>query len=227
MSVIYLIRHGQASFLKRDYDQLSEIGVKQSIILGEVLKQRKNVPAYVLGGSMKRHHETALHATEAVDLDIKYTEDGRWNEYDHMELITKHQPDFENFDELARYIKNQTHPTRTLQQLLNNSIKDWMNDRHDYILKWSDFKERVWSSVNELATRLEKEETAWVFTSGGPIAVVMLELLGLRDQQFMGLQGKIVNTGITKILVGKSGLSLSTYNEYSHLEFESSLITYR
>ena len=227
MSIIYLIRHGQASFSKQDYDQLSETGIKQSTILGEALKQRKSTPSYVLGGTMKRHHETSFHCIEALDLQMEYTENGHWNEYDHMELIAKHQPNFGNFDQLAQYIKNQAHPSKALQQLLNNAIKDWMEDKHNYTTKWSEFKNRVWLSLNELALRLDKEETAWVFTSGGPIAVTMIELLGLKDQQFMSLQGKIVNSSITKILVGKSGLSLSTYNDYSHLEFESNLITYR
>ena len=30
MAAIYLIRHGQASFGKADYDQLSEQGIKQA-----------------------------------------------------------------------------------------------------------------------------------------------------------------------------------------------------
>jgi len=122
---------------------------------------------------------------------------------------------------------SQVHPKKALQQLLNGAITDWINDKHNYTLKWSDFKKRVWSGLNELAISLDKKEAAWVFTSGGPIAVAMIELLGLKNQQFMPLQGKIVNSSITKILVGKSGLSLSTYNEYSHLELKSNLITYR
>ena len=35
MTSIYLVRHGQASFGKKDYDNLSEIGEKQSFLLGE------------------------------------------------------------------------------------------------------------------------------------------------------------------------------------------------
>ncbi len=227
MAVIYLIRHGQASFSKRDYDQLSEIGIKQSTILGEALKQRKSTPSYVLGGSMQRHHETAFNCKKTFDAQMEYIENSQWNEYDHMELIAKHQPGLGNFDQLAHYIKNQTHPNKALQQLLNNALHDWMEDKHNYATTWLEFKERVWFGLNELASRLDKRETAWVFTSGGPITVAMLKLLGLKDQQFMSLQGKIVNSSITKIVVGKSGLALSTYNDYSHLEFEPSLITYR
>ncbi len=227
MSVIYLIRHGQASFSNRDYDQLSETGITQATVLGQALKHRKTVPALIYGGSMKRHHQTAHHCTKALDPQPQYTENTDWNEYDHMELIAKHQPDLASFDQLTAYIKQQEQPMKMLQRLLNNAIQDWMTDTYDYTTTWSNFKDGVWSSLTELASNLDKHETAWVFTSGGPITVAMIQLLGLQEEQFMALQGRIVNSSITKILVGKSGLSLSTYNEYSHLESESNLITYR
>ena len=35
MGTLYLVRHGQASFGADDYDQLSELGHKQSVRLGE------------------------------------------------------------------------------------------------------------------------------------------------------------------------------------------------
>ena len=41
MTNIYLVRHGQASFGKKDYDNLSEIGKKQSFLLGEHFKKLK------------------------------------------------------------------------------------------------------------------------------------------------------------------------------------------
>ena len=41
MTSIYLVRHGQASFGKKDYDNLSEIGEKQSFLLGEHFKKLK------------------------------------------------------------------------------------------------------------------------------------------------------------------------------------------
>ena len=40
MSELYLVRHGQASFGSSDYDQLSEIGFKQSNVFGEFFVSR-------------------------------------------------------------------------------------------------------------------------------------------------------------------------------------------
>jgi broad specificity phosphatase PhoE len=38
MGTLYLVRHGQASFGADDYDQLSALGRRQSVRLGEYLR---------------------------------------------------------------------------------------------------------------------------------------------------------------------------------------------
>jgi len=41
MGTLYLVRHGQASFGAADYDNLSELGHKQSARLGEYWRERR------------------------------------------------------------------------------------------------------------------------------------------------------------------------------------------
>ncbi|MGH9676067.1 MAG: phosphoglycerate mutase family protein, partial [Candidatus Acidiferrum sp.] len=41
MGRLVLVRHGQASFLQQDYDKLSELGEKQSRLLGEYWVRHK------------------------------------------------------------------------------------------------------------------------------------------------------------------------------------------
>lgn len=226
MAMIHLIRHGQASFLKSNYDKLSELGIAQSKVLGEALKERKAIAGKIVGGSLVRHQETAEHCLKVLGKS-GFTENAHWNEYDHMELLVTHNPDFADFEKLSDFIKSQKEPLRSLQQLLNASIQDWIDDKYDYSVRWETFKSNVRNALQELAARVEKDENAWVFTSGGPISAVMVQLLNLKDEQFIDLQGRLVNTSITKILVGRSGLSLSTYNDYSHLDSQPEMITYR
>ena len=40
MGTLYLVRHGQASFGAEDYDQLSELGRRQSVRLGQYLRDK-------------------------------------------------------------------------------------------------------------------------------------------------------------------------------------------
>ena len=59
MSTICLIRHGQASAHKADYDQLSELGYAQSRAAGVALEELIPNPTSVWVGPCKRHRQTA------------------------------------------------------------------------------------------------------------------------------------------------------------------------
>ena len=58
MATLYLVRHGQASFGADDYDQLSDVGHRQSRLLGEYLADRGVRPARVMTGSLRRQRQT-------------------------------------------------------------------------------------------------------------------------------------------------------------------------
>ena len=53
MTVLYLIRHGQASFGAEDYDQLSELGRRQSVLLGTHLRQTQPPLDAIYAGSLR------------------------------------------------------------------------------------------------------------------------------------------------------------------------------
>lgn len=55
---LLLVRHGQASFGKTDYDNLSERGHEQAYLLGKSLAARGVRPDRVVCGTMKRHRQT-------------------------------------------------------------------------------------------------------------------------------------------------------------------------
>ena len=54
MSVLLLVRHGQASFGAADYDRLSALGERQSRLVGEALAARGVRPDLVVRGSLRR-----------------------------------------------------------------------------------------------------------------------------------------------------------------------------
>src|ERR1043165_10030660 len=65
MSRLLLIRHGQASFLERNYDKLSSRGEAQSRILGEYWAGLKLCFDRVYSGPRVRQRETARIVGEA------------------------------------------------------------------------------------------------------------------------------------------------------------------
>ena len=87
MTDIYLVRHGQASFGKANYDKLSPLGGQQAHWLGEYFKQRDIVFDEVLSGDMVRHHET----TQGIANGLQYLPDptviSDLNEFNFIELV--------------------------------------------------------------------------------------------------------------------------------------------
>jgi len=59
MSRLFLVRHGQASFLEQNYDKLSAIGERQSRLLGNHWAQRRVCLHRVYSGPRSRQTETA------------------------------------------------------------------------------------------------------------------------------------------------------------------------
>ncbi len=227
MSVIYLVRHGQASMFSADYDQLTPLGEEQATLLGVALNNRNFTPSTMVTGSLKRHLQTkdGYHAAQSFKLESQLV--ATWNEYDHKELLVRHNPTFTDFEAIGAHIIKSEVPLKELQKILNGALRDWIEDKHSYTITWQQFKENVWNALNILASSLQQGQDAIVFTSGGPISAVMMQLLNLDNQAFFDLQQRIVNTSVTKVIVGRKGLSLSTFNDYSHLEHNKSLVTYR
>jgi len=67
-----------------------------------------------------------------------------------------------------------------------------------------------------------------VFTSGGVVAAVCGSLLGLGPDGVVALNRVTANGAITKVVVGRGGTSLISFNDHAHFEADARrLLTYR
>lgn len=220
MSVILLVRHGQASWGAADYDVLSPAGEEQSRVLGATLAGRGLTPALVVHGAMKRQRETARILTEAAGWGTSVEEDDAWDEMDHHEVLER-QP--RTFDGEA--------PSRhEFQVWFEAATQRWTSGDFDddYNESFPAFGRRVSNAVDSLAARLDRASTAVVVTSGGPIARITSQLLGGGAATHSLLAPVVVNASVTKLVVGRRGTTLVSFNDHSHLEAaEPGLVTYR
>ena len=83
MPVVLLVRHSQASFGADDYDVLSEVGRRQSELVGAELRRRGLRDPVSVAGGLRRQQDTALLALPDEPLVV----DRRWDEYDHLGLL--------------------------------------------------------------------------------------------------------------------------------------------
>ena len=98
MGKIFFIRHAQESFLKEDYDQLSELGLAQSEMLGTYLAEKNFRFDKVYLGTLKRHRQTA----EAVESAFR-KKNLHWPEYCFTDAFDEHQG-----PEVVRHVVTQT-----------------------------------------------------------------------------------------------------------------------
>lgn len=217
MALVYLARHGQASFGAHDYDVLSDLGRHQAQVLGAELRRRGVRPNRVLSGTLQRQRDTAQAALDAAGLDPSYETDERWNEYDHEAVLQHHGG-------------APSSAGSGVQSVLDGALDTWAATAQDSPCaeSWPDFETRVVNALQDLAARLGRGESAVVFTSGGVIGAICARLLGLTGTAFLGFNRVTVNAALTKIVQGRSGTSLVSFNDHAHFEGEhAGLLTYR
>jgi hypothetical protein len=59
------------------------------------------------------------------------------------------------------------------------------------------------------------------------IAALAASLLAVPPVAFVALNRVMVNTSLTKVLVGHSGLQLFSFNEHAHVDGDRALMTFR
>ncbi|GAB2681672.1 histidine phosphatase family protein [Kribbella swartbergensis] len=222
MPTVYLIRHAQASFGKSDYDRLSPNGEQQAALLGKALAGRGVSPDLVVCGSMRRHAQTAALALPDAAADV----DKGFDEFDHDEVIVAHKPAYRRRAVMLADLARTGHPGRAFQQMFTAATERWTLGGDQYTESFADFCDRSEAAVRRTAERLGKGETAVVVTSGGPIAAVVSRLVSGGDGLWLKLNPVTVNTAITKIVSGRSGLTMVSYNEHGHLD-GTQLLSYR
>jgi broad specificity phosphatase PhoE len=214
MPIVLLVRHGQASFGADDYDRLSELGREQAAATGRWLGARGLRRPVAVHGTLRRQRDTAVLALAAAGHDVEPRVDGRWDEYDHIDLVRRYAS--------ARGA-DAPRTSREFQVVLDAALVAWVE--HGDEGGWPAFTAAVGSALHELVASLHSGQDAVVFTSAGVIAAVCADLLGTGAAGLVSLNRVAVNGAVTKLAAGRSGLALLTFNEHSHLEGEA--VTYR
>jgi len=232
VSILLLVRHGQASFGKEDYDALSDLGHEQARVLGRTLAARGVLPDLIVRGEMRRHRETAEGILEGLASARGATEveiDGGWDEFDFEHVMARHRaPDGSR---VGLPVDDASTPAAEVrarfQAIFEAATSRWIDGGadEDYHESFASFGARVDAAARRAAQR--RERTVLVVTSGGPIGLVASRLLAGDASLWPSLNRVAVNTAVTKVLRGRTRLTLSTYNEHSHLEHDRALVTYR
>lgn len=225
MASIYLIRHGQASFGKADYDQLSEKGINQSRLLGEHWRSLTPPDKYY-SGDLLRHGQTHEHFIAGHNGDVKpLIIRAGLNEFNHADILSCYDPQWDSFAKMSESIAKLPEPNKVFQSQFLLALARWTSGTRDqeYKESWPQFKQRCVDALlsvieQELAIKdAAKSENTFIFTSAGPIAAIIGHILQLSDQNIMLINQQLRNASVTKLLFSKDKLNVDYFNNYNHL----------
>ena len=210
MGTLYLVRHGQASFGAADYDQLSPLGRRQSVRLGEHFRDHGVAFEAVITGTLRRHVQTWNGVSEGLGSTLEPLAWPGLNEYDSEALIgALHTPPSEPATTPEGY--------RQHFRLLRDALRQWMAGvlTPRDMPRYEDFAAGVMSALNHV--RAQHEGNVLIVSSGGPISTAVGQLLGTSPETTIELNLRMRNTSVTELQFNPKRHTLVSFNTLPHL----------
>jgi len=213
MAILYLVRHGQASFAAENYDRLSELGRQQSAWLGEYFAERGIVFARAVCGTLERQRETARAILQTMGSALTAEEHPGWNEYSGEALYKAYLG-----DEWAN--ARSKGDVRAVYRTMKAALAAWSEDRLQGELPetWAGFGERIAAAMRSACSDLPDDAIVLAASSGGAIARGVAELLEAPARTAIELNLQFRNSGFSEIYFSPRSMRLISFNCVPHLE---------
>ncbi len=213
MAILYLVRHGQASFAAENYDRLSELGRRQSVWLGEYFAERGIVFARAVCGTLQRQRETARAILETMGSAPAATEHPGWNEYSGEALY-------------RAYLGGEwgqaraQGDVRAVYRTIKAALADWSQGKLQGPLPetWAEFGVRIGAAMRSACAGLSEDANVLAASSGGAIGRAVADLLQAPAQTAIELNLQFRNSGFCEIFFSPRSLRLISFNCVPHLE---------
>ena len=235
MATIYLIRHGQASFGAADYDQLSELGCRQAEVVGQYLRDHDIHLDAAYSGNLRRQQKTAQLALASQPGPVSHIVDPRFNEVRNDEQIEHLLPAVTAIHpEVKALVDKGLRKSSDYQKVIDAVFNYWVSPecQEPRIQSWADYSGGVRAAIGELVATQGPGRTVAVFTSGGTIATIVAQVLGLDGEHTYRFYEPIFNCSVTQLFYSGDRVSLSYFNDRSFLQVlgnqaGENLISYR
>ncbi|MGH9570587.1 MAG: histidine phosphatase family protein, partial [Candidatus Angelobacter sp.] len=208
MSHLFLVRHGQASFLEENYDKLSPKGEAQARMLGEYWARLKVSFDEVYSGPRVRQQDTARIAGEAYrGAGLPWPQLQMLPEFDEFQaelVIAKTLPGLRVSDEDIHRLyahfesaQDRAEQFKRFQRIFEVIVGRWAAGELTVggVEPWAGFVTRVGQGLDTLALNGNRGRRIAVFCSGGPIGVAMQRALNLSTADMLKTAWMMCNCG--------------------------------
>ena len=217
MGTLYLVRHGQASLGADNYDQLSELGHRQSVRLGEYFARAGLQFSSVITGTLHRHGQTWAGIAQGMGLITPLSQTAcallrpGLNEYDSHALVRS-----VHTNELQK--PDRPEHVHAYFKLLREGLRQWMQGASHPagMPSYSEFERGVVQVLDEI--RQTQDNTVLIVSSGGPISTAVAHILGASTEARIALNMQMRNSAVTELRFTSKTHSLLTYNTLPHLD---------
>ena len=221
MASIYLIRHGQASYGTDNYDELSPLGMRQSELLGHYLRDCNIHFDAIYSGNLQRQMDTAKLAAAHQPEKHTLRTDARFNEVRNNQLFTGLGPIVARTNsQLAGWIQQSWSSSKHYQKALEAVFNYWVSPLCDEpgIMSWDEYSGDVREGIAEVVRDQGSGKTVGIFTSGGTIATIVSQVLGLKSEHTYKFFEPMINCSVTRLLYSGNKISLAYFNDHSYLD---------
>ena len=221
MSILHLIRHGQASFGADDYDNLSPKGIEQSIALGKALSEKESKFDHVIVGPHRRHIQTF----EGIKQGYKFAElpdpviDDRFAENQLMEIAQHYIPIMLNTEKSMKEIFSEVPIWKRRKEFFkyfNIIAKKWILGEYDFSKNkfetYKDFRKRIKVAKNKVHNLMKDDNHTMVVSSGGAITGIYSECEPLTVDEIMQNSFEIKNASVSTFIKQNQGFTLESFN---------------
>ncbi len=236
MSMLFLMRHGQASFGQSRYDRLSPTGYQQARLVAKHLHDIGITFDAVYTGELIRQQQTyegmaevfrtsgAPLPTSTVATELnEYDAAGIWKAY--YPTIVRENPDLE-LDETTL-----AENPKQFQKVFARIVKLWIsgNDNPAGIESWPSFRSRIDTGLKNIMRHEGSGKNVMIVSSAGPIALTVQMATGMPDSQCIGISWQVMNASLTRFRYNSTQMTLAGFNDVAALEIhgDASLLTYR
>jgi broad specificity phosphatase PhoE len=237
MGQVVVVRHGQASMGAANYDRLSDLGRRQAEALGEYWGRTRIDFDAVFSGPAQRHLGTEAAVREGVHaVGIPWPEPiivPQLDEHDGFALVTKALPLLQSHPEIGPLARQLTQARDTdrntaFQRVFEALMHRWLAGEleADGVEPFAAFRERVLAGLERVVAASRDGRRVVVFSSVGPIAVMLARVLDLPPTRAFETAWRLRNAGITSFVHGRGRFTLDGFNATPHL-LDPDTVTFR